>query len=186
MEGQYFRKTGKLVRFSEQLLIDCVSQLHMECGCGGCNLPDAYEYIQLSGINTVEDYPTPYQAQDGFCKSNISNAVMIKNYHRIPMGDENKLKEAIATIGPISVLIDSRHLSFHFYSSGVYYEPECSSYDLHHAVFVVGYGTTDDGQEYYIGKNSWGEGWGEGGYFKMARNRGNHCGIATGAIYPIL
>lgn len=187
IEGQYFRETGKLIPFSEQNLVDCVSQLYPYCGdCGGCHLSDAYEYIQFNGINKASDYPTPYQAEQGICRSNISSAIMINNYHRIPKGDEGILKEAIAAIGPISVSIDSRHDSFHFYSSGVYYEPECDSYDLHHAVLVVGYGITDHGQEYYIGKNSWGDGWGEDGYFKIARNRSNHCGIATGAVYPIL
>lgn len=188
IEGQYFRKNGNLARFSEQNLVDCVSQLHPVCGCGGCNLPYAYEYVQLLGINTANDYPTPYQGEEGLCQSDMSSAVTITNYNRIAMGDEDRLKEAIATIGPISVSIDASHSSFHSYSSGVYYEPDCCSADSchNHDVLVIGYGTDENDGDYYILQNWWGAGWGEIGYFKLARNRDNHCGIATEAMYPIL
>merc|ERR1712137_230240 len=47
----------------------------------------------------------------------------------------------------------------------------------------VGYGTDSYYGPYWIIKNSWGTGWGDAGYIKMARG-GNQCGIASQACYP--
>nr|CAD7193962.1 unnamed protein product [Timema douglasi] len=70
------------------------------------------------------------------------------------------------------------------YMIGIYYDSKCSSEDLNHGMVVVGYGT-EDSQDYWLLKNSWGKDWGEEGYVRVARNKDNLCGVASAATYPI-
>lgn len=184
LEGQHFRKSGKLVSLSEQNLIDCSGKYGNE-GCNGGLMDQAFEYIEYNhGIDTEESYP--YKGKQGRCHYKKHNkGATDTGFIDIPSGVETKLQEAVATVGPVSVAIDASQESFQFYREGVYDEPTCTQ-ELDHGVLVVGYGTTEDEKDYWIVKNSWGTTWGEDGYIKMTRNKENQCGIATQASYPLV
>lgn len=91
-------------------------------------------------------------------------------------------------MGPVTAAIDASRDTLQFYSDGVYYDPECGNKpeDMNHAVLIVGYGVEASGQKYWLLKNSYGTEWGMGGYMKMAKDVGNHCGIALQASYPLV
>jgi len=183
LEGQHFRQTGKLVSLSEQNLVDC-STSYGNHGCNGGLMDFAFKYIKDNhGIDTEASYP--YEAVDDTCqfKKRDVGATDV-GFVDIKQGDEEALKAAVATVGPVSVAIDASQPSFQFYSEGVYDEPACSPINLDHGVLCIGYGVSDDGQEYWLVKNSWNTVWGDQGYIKMARNKNNMCGIASSASYP--
>jgi len=184
LEGQHSKKTGKLVSLSEQQLVDCSGD-YGNYGCMGGLMDNAFRYIKANGgIDTEESYP--YEARDGKCRFKKANiGATVTGFTDIPEGDEEALTQALATVGPISVAIDASHFSFQLYHQGVYFERRCSSRRLDHGVLAVGYGT-ENGEDFFLVKNSWGLSWGQKGYIKMARNRNNNCGIATQASYPLV
>jgi len=69
-----------------------------------------------------------------------------------------------------------------YYTSGIL-DQSCGT-GLDHAIAAVGYGS-DNGQEYWIIRNSWGSSWGEEGYIRVAIEDGEGiCGIQMGSFYP--
>ena len=63
-------------------------------------------------------------------------------------------------------------------------DSECDPDRTNHGVVIVGYGT-EDGQDFWIIKNSWGASWGEEGYFRIAKGTGA-SGINTDVSTSIL
>ncbi|XP_072384137.1 procathepsin L-like [Diabrotica undecimpunctata] len=180
VEGAYFLKTGRLISLSEQNLVDCAKDT---CnGCSGGWMYKALEYIRKAGgIMSEKDYP--YEGIDDQCRFNISNvAAKISGFTYIKKGDEDDLKNAVVVKGPVSVAIMVTP-NFSLYKSGIFDDNTCITDYVNHGVLVVGYGT-QNGKDYWIVKNSWGDQWGNNGYIWMTRNKNNQCNIASFGTYP--
>ena len=79
--------------------------------------------------------------------------------------------QAVATAGPISISVDA---SWGAYEKGVYMGCSKTKTVIDHAVQLVGYGT-EAGQDYFLVRNSWGDGWGLEGYIKLPRISSGAC-----------
>ncbi|XP_019480805.1 PREDICTED: cathepsin S [Hipposideros armiger] len=119
LEAQLQLKTGKLVSLSAQNLVDCsTEEKYGNKGCNGGFMTEAFQYIiDNNGIDSDSSYP--YKAMDGKCQYDSRNrAATCSKYTELPFGNEDALKEAVATKGPVSVAIDAGHPSFFLYRSG--------------------------------------------------------------------
>ena len=186
LEGAWFKKTGKLVSLSEQQILDC-SRGYGNHGCGGGFYESAWDFIHAyHGVQTEESYP--YEHREWVCRFDPKKiAATVTSHRNLPAQDENALMQAVGTVGPVSIAVDASCRGFRSYRRGVYDREGCGAKqgDLNHAVLAVGYGS-EGGLDYWIVKNSWGTRYGENGYIKVARNKGNMCGVAWRAAYPIV
>ncbi|XP_062888514.1 procathepsin L-like isoform X1 [Mobula hypostoma] len=184
LEGQTFKRTKKLVSLSEQNLVDC-SWEQGNAGCRGGWMENAFLYVHKNnGIDSEVGYP--YTGREGTCAYEVEfKASRCSNYYFVSQGNEQALAQAVAQVGPVSVAVDATHQSFMFYHSGIYYEPNCQTYLMSHAMLVVGYGS-EHGLNYWIVKNSYSTQWGNQGYILMSKDRDNNCGIVTHAVFPVI
>ncbi|KAL9274722.1 Cysteine protease RD19A-like protein [Drosera capensis] len=185
LEGANFLATGKLVSLSEQQLVDCDHECDPEeagacdAGCNGGLMNSAFEYtLKTGGLMKEEDYP--YTGTDrGTCNFDKSKiAATVANFSVVSL-DESQIAANLVKNGPLAVAINAAFMQT--YIGGVSCPYICSK-RLDHGVLLVGYGSKGYApvrmkeKPYWIIKNSWGENWGESGYYKICRGR-NICGV---------
>ena len=181
-------------------------ETHADCGVFGGWPYLAYQFImETGGVPTEETYPycsgtgDCYPCMLGpislcgpppmYCEKNITlacpNAELYSNIRDWTdiSTNEVEIAQQLVDIGPLSALLDATQLQF--YDSGIWTGKidntspllGCHTDTLDHAVLLVGYGT-ENGVDYWSVKNSWGEKFGEEGYFRIVRGSGT-CGINT-------
>ena len=200
MEGAYFIKTGKLVSFSEQQLVDCdiVTNGGSDLGCKGGLMDSAFEWIQTNnGICSETSYPyvSGTTTKSGKCQTKCANVAGtdVSKFVDIEPNSDIAMMTVLAE-RPVSIAIEADQKDFQLYKSGVF-TGDCGA-TLDHGVLVVGYGTQGT-NDFYKVKNSWGPSWGLNGYILLGRgtdpvtgkpyNKGSgQCGILAEASYPLL
>ncbi|MFH0930014.1 MAG: C1 family peptidase [Candidatus Moraniibacteriota bacterium] len=156
---------GTNLDLSEQVVVSCSGA----GSCSGGTSSGASRFILDTGVPVESCYP--YTATNGVCTNACANwqasAYKIGAWSFIAVSSSQSslpaIKQAIATYGPISTMFQV-YSDFTGYSSGVY-SYTTGNYLGNHIVEIVGY---DDVGQYFIAKNSWGSGWGESGYFRIA------------------
>lgn len=189
LESAYALATGTLESFSEQELVDCAAGGVDTCTHGGGIQEGFEEIIDRHGGKIDREADYEYTAESrGVCKADDGKAIgHFTSYANVTAGDEAALKAAVATKGVQAVAIDASSFTFQLYRHGVYNWPLCANGldSLDHGVAAAGYGVYK-GKDFWLVKNSWGQGWGMQGYIMMSRNKDNQCGIVTDASYPVM
>jgi len=184
LEGAWKIKTGKLLSLSQQQLVDCSKGGNN--GCSGGSMDTAFDYLKDHNACTESSYP--YTGKEGTCQELKTCDVgiprgAITGYYDVPVSDTKALMEAVAQ-QPVSVGIEADQTNFQAYGGGVLTKT-CGT-KLDHGVLLVGYGTSEDGVDYWKVKNSWGANWGENGFIRLERGVSGEgeCGINSMASYP--
>ena len=99
----------------------------------------------------------------------------------------DKIKAEIHARGPVSC---GMHVSPEFvkYSGGIFKQFTPFAWLLDHEISLVGWGE-ENGEEFWVGRNSWGTWWGENGLFRIAMHHFNlgielECSWATPSVSP--
>ena len=176
IEGQWQIAGNPLVSVSEQLLVSCDT---LDDGCDGGLMDNAWKWMVQSNkgeICTEASYP--YVSGGGNApscqKEGRTFGAAITGFQDLPH-DEAQMATFVGSRGPLAIGLDAT--SFQTYSSGIV--TNCISRQMDHGVLIVGYDETFS-TPYWIIKNSWGTGWGEHGYIRVAKGS-NQCLITK---YP--
>ncbi|KAM4018160.1 cathepsin W-like isoform 1-T1 [Anomaloglossus baeobatrachus] len=166
---------GHPVNLSIQQLVDCVPSKN---GCKGVKVEKALKWVMKNGLVSEKLYP--YKAVAQKCKKINSVKTTIKSYKPLPKNEE-AMAHFVKVNGTVIVRVNSTGLKH--YKGGVIHPTSCDPKKTNHGVVIVGYskGVKDP---YWIIKNSWGDNWGESGFFRFYFGK-NICGVAEKPVSAI-
>jgi len=183
LEGAWAAAGHGLESLSEQHLVSCDNN-DGNAGCGGGWPYKAIDYVAQNGIDTEESYP--YNSGSGTapaCAASSGTRAGIQVVkHATVESDEEVMAAWVAKNGPLSISIDAMTSIWWSYTGGIV--SGCCNTQVDHAVLIVGFGE-EDGQKYWLIKNSWSETWGESGYIRLERGS-NQCGITYAPVGAIV
>ncbi|CAG2170886.1 unnamed protein product, partial [Oppiella nova] len=183
-------KTGKpLEPMSAQEVFDCSEFDHDPSWCICINTTvTAYDVAQtiddIMALDVERDHPFTGQCAHTCDASKIfTTGFRFLNDFTIlelPWDEEANLIDYLAT-GPLVVYTKSSSHVFQAYAGGILDSLECNTTDpLDHSLLLVGEGV-DNGTDYWLARNSYGEDWGEKGYIRLAKGK-NVCGVGLGYV----
>jgi C1A family cysteine protease len=158
------------LKFSEQYVVDCGPMTSDKlAGCNGGLPNETGQFVQNFGLELASNYP--YTASDGTCPYHPRAEMTSMGHLRADMAGFVSVglaqMEHYPAFAPVIVMIYCPD-NFDFYGGGVYDGKGCWRRGQH-AVLIVGHGR-EDGEEYWLIRNSFGRTWGEDGHMKLNKN----------------
>jgi C1A family cysteine protease len=151
------------VDYSEAQLFYCHARNLGRTCANGWWVDPAMDAVKNTGLADEACYP--YVANDqnctNLCADWQSRKITLSGWHRVTAPAD--MKEWLWTRGPMAACL-TVYDDFFSYRSGIY-SHVTGSQAGGHCVCIVGY---NDTEKYWVGKNSWGTGWGENGFFRIA------------------
>lgn len=148
-------------------------------GCNGGLTETAYDYFRTGGgLNQDSDYPytaSTYAGKTGDCTVDTKKDVLAITGYTTIKGESN-MASYMQTTGPLSVCVAAE--VWNSYRNGIL---ETCPGGVDHCVQAVGVDTSAVGG-YWKVRNSWGTGWGESGYIRLAYGS-NTCKITDDPTY---
>jgi len=179
VETCFAKVSGDLGDFSEQQFVDCGYGKH---GADGCDGAPPHAYIKYWGDNKLglaheSQYPYLNNKPRLTCPSlpTYNRGAEITGSFYSYSANEDLLKQLVYEHGAVVTSVKSEG-PFMEYKGGIFAGCNPGS-DTDHAVAVVGYGT-ENGIDYWVIKNSWGDNWGENGFIRLKRGVGM-CGVGS-------
>ena len=177
---------SELFTLSEQYVVDCAfGPQYLNMGCYGGNMDSAFKFMIQNRQCLDAEYPyvSGQTERKGKCHS-CEEITQFNKCFDVEPRNQLALKAAVM-LNPVVIGIEADTYYFQSYSSGILTSPLCGD-TIDHAVEIVGFGI-DNGTKYWSVRNSWGPGWGEGGYFRILRTDSQDdagiCGLALEPSY---
>ena len=180
----YQVQTGQKEHFSAQQLLDCTPGLSQD-GCKGGTIQKAFNYIlKQNGLAKEKDYL--YTGVAKSCRNSLPQPNLEMKEPRLGYVFPKNEKEILKGLRQGPVIAHVNALCLKNYKNGIFNsEDVCSSDEesLNHSVLIVGAGI-ENGIKFWKVRNTWGEEWGERGYFRVERIGGD--GLMGINVYPLV
>lgn len=169
---------------SEQYLLSC-NGMGFSCNGGYWSFDSFGASTQLASTSrgVVYEQDLPYTGQAASCSDNFTYHEQLKDWGFVigPLetAPVDAIKQAIRDYGPVGTMVCVGP-AFHQYQGGVFRTDEsasCPGFPANHVMVLVGWNDQDGA---WIARNSWGSGWGEQGYMRIAYGTSN---IDLGVVY---
>ncbi|KAL6776791.1 hypothetical protein ACKKBF_B30930 [Auxenochlorella protothecoides x Auxenochlorella symbiontica] len=183
---------GPDAMLARQVILNCAAFHGFGGGCDGGDVIDVLRYMAAYGL--PDESCMPYAATDhtkygkhakacpaeGYCMNcmpikgkdtcwavKTPIRYYVESYGQITEKGEAPIMNEVLARGPVVCSIATPTVFDYGYHAGIFHDKDNST-DVDHDIEIVGWGE-EDGQKYWIVRNSWGTYFGNLGFFKLER-----------------